>query len=238
MISQILGKIRTFTLDTIAPRTCPSCGKVMLTTETAMCIDCLTALPRTGFCGTQTPLRELVDNGVAEPGPCAAWFFYDSAAHSAEIIRTAKFRDRPALARELGRLFGKELLTNSNSGIERTDVLLPVPMHWIKRLRRGYNQSVEIARGISDVTGIPVIDNLESRKPHRTQSLQSARARLGNLEGKMALRYPSELDGLNIAVVDDIITTGSTIRECVRAVSSSGARPASIGVYAIAMVNR
>ena len=115
-----------------------------------------------------------MDNGSGEPGFCAAWFFYDHTSDFADIIRSAKFDDRPAFARALGRLYARELLSAAHvdgtpGHLSDVEILMPVPMHWSKLLGRGYNQSREIALGISEVTGIPVADNLMARKPHRTQ---------------------------------------------------------------------
>lgn len=239
MIGKILADIRRFSLDMIAPRTCPCCGARLSETEDEICLQCLVSLPRTGYAGLRTPLRDFVDNGSGEPGFCAAWFFYDHTSDFADIIRSAKFDDRPAFARALGRLYARELLSAAHvdgtpGHLSDVEILMPVPMHWSKLLGRGYNQSREIALGISEVTGIPVADNLMARKPHRTQSLQNASRRRDNLVGKLEAIRPDELDGAHIAIVDDVVTTGATVRECVRALSVSGACPASIGLIALA----
>ncbi len=239
MIRQLLSRIGSYIVDVVAPRRCPACRRLLLDGEPELCLGCLATLPRTGYAGKATPLSEYVDNGVAPPGFCAAWFFYDHNADFAEIIRSAKFDDRPALARELGRLFAQELQSlEGEPHVSEIDVLLPVPLHWSKRLMRGYNQSHEIALGMAEVLGIAVSDNIVARKPHKTQSLQDAKKRRNNLVGKMTARYVEELDGLNVAIVDDIITTGATARECVRALSTSGARPASIGLLALARASK
>ena len=86
-----------------------------------------------------------------------AWFRYSRASEYAALIRRAKYGDRPRLARGLGRMMGCELLAAAAAApsghaaewLAELDVLLPVPMYWTKRMRRGFNQSEEIARGLA-----------------------------------------------------------------------------------------
>lgn len=200
-----------------------------------MCTRCLMELPRIPLIGlaTGTGLPEALSNGPAPAGFAAVWFRYDRHESFADLVRNAKYADRPRQGRLLGRAFARELLAARPDAVAALDVLMPVPMHWTKQLRRGYNQSVEIARGISDITGIPVGDNLEATSPHKTQTHRSRSKRLVNVRGTVACRYPDELSGLDIAIVDDIVTTGATVSECVFAIGNSGARPASIGALAL-----
>ena len=84
-------------------------------------------------------------------------------------------------------------------------------MHFLKQARRGYNQTVEIARGISAVTDIPVASNLRAVRGHRTQTLLSLEERVKNTEGIFRLRNPEEIDGKNVLILDDVCTTGTTL---------------------------
>lgn len=199
-----------------------------------MCTACLLALPRLAHIpGVVPALHQALSNGPALPGLEAVWFRYDPSGDFARLVRSAKYGNRPRQGRLMGRAFARELLADSAAVLDRVDVLLPVPMHWVKQIGRGYNQSREIARGISDVTGIPVGDNLVALAPHRTQTKRSRRSRLVNVQGTIGCMRPDELAGLDICLVDDIVTTGATITECVMAIGRAGARPASIGALAL-----
>ena len=210
----------------------------MLHGEEAMCTECLLALPRlTGHTG-DTGIAEALSNGPAQPGFSAVWFRYNRESPFADLVRSAKYGDRPRQARLLGRAFARELIADHPAAIAAIDVLLPVPMHWFKQIRRGYNQSREIAVGISDITGIPVGDNLVATAPHATQTHRSRQRRLSNVRGTVACREPAELDGLDICIVDDIVTTGATLSECVLSIGRAGARPASVGAMALGAPNR
>lgn len=233
MLSRILRLMGAMAADAIAPRLCPCCGVELLAGERALCLDCLSRMPRTAAYGPASPLMQYVSNGIAPEGFTAAWFYYDAHTQWADMIRLAKYADRPSLARELGRQFARELLAAVPDIDRRVDLLLPVPMHWRKRLKRGYNQSVEIALGISSETGIPVGDNLVAERAHSTQTRKSATARRANMAGKLSLADASEIDGLSVAIVDDVVTTGATLAECVRAISVSGALPSAIGALSL-----
>lgn len=241
MLKDILHGLRDFAGGLAAPNLCPVCGLELLDGERGLCLSCLMKLPRC-IEASALPLADLLSNGIAPAGIAASWFRYDASAERADLIRKAKYADRPALARELGRLFARELaaapVAPGRMALSDVDVLLPVPMHLRKRLSRGFNQSREVALGISDETGIAVGDNLVAVKAHGTQTRRSSAARRANMEGKLAVEAPHELDGLNIAFVDDIVTTGATIIECVRAVSCSGALPATLGVLSLALTDK
>lgn len=199
-----------------------------------MCTACLLALPRLAHIpGVVPALHQALSNGPALPGLEAVWFRYDPAGDFARLVRSAKYENRPRQGRLMGRAFARELLADTAVALDSVDVLLPVPMHWVKQIGRGYNQSREIARGISDISGIPVGDNLVAVEAHRTQTKRSRRSRLVNVQGTIECVRPDELAGLDICLVDDIVTTGATITECVMAIGRSGARPASIGAFAL-----
>lgn len=221
-------------LHVCLPRLCPVCGRAMITGEEALCTDCLMTLPRLlPAAGAGTGIDNALSNGPARPGMAAVWFRYDRKSRFADLVRSAKYDDRPRMARLLGRAFARELLADRSAETAAVDLLLPVPMHWLKQLRRGYNQSVEIARGISDITGIPVGDNLVATAAHRTQTHRSRQSRLVNVRGTICCKAPHELEGLDVCLVDDIVTTGATLSECVLAIGTAGARPSSIGALTL-----
>ena len=206
-----------------APRLCAVCGEPLVEGERGICLKCVVALPRTGL--HLSAARNEINSRITDDacaGRAAAWFRYNPSSVFAEMIRTAKYRDCPGLARDLGILYGCELSAAPAPRMaDDVDLLLPVPMHHRKLLARGYNQSREIALGISEATGIPVGDNLVALRSHRTQTRRSRDSRRRNVAGIFAVEHPSELRGLRVAVVDDIITSGATVTECCRVLSKA-----------------
>ena len=178
--------------DSFFPRCCPVCQSRLVEGEDGICLNCYLKVPRTGYhLDPSNPLiLRLVD--VRIPIESAVAFFHYSKDNAyARLIRDAKYHNQPNLDRAIAGLYAHELLA---AGFFRDiDAVMPVPIHWTKRLRRGYNQSDFIGRRIADVTGLPV---------------------LHPLTGIFAVSHPERLKGKHILLVDDVITTGATILSC------------------------
>lgn len=217
-------------LDAVFPRTCRVCGRSLGHGEHLLCIGCFADMPRTGLHLVDfNTIHQRVGGSVAID-IAAGWFYYFSEGKYADLIREAKYNDMPSTARRLGQMYGRELAAEGLSG--RFDVLLPVPLHRDKLLRRSYNQSLEIARGLAAELGCETGDNLVALRPHRSQTSRSGYERYANVSGTFGLISPSELDGLRVAVVDDVITTGSTVHDCMAAIARES-QPASLSVLSI-----
>lgn len=229
-----LTQMASAALDSIFPRTCRICGQSLTVGERLMCVGCMAELPRTYL--NHIDFNTLHQR-IAGSNPidiAAGWFYYYSDSPYARLIREAKYDDRPATARRLGRLYGAELAADGLRG--RFDVLLPVPLHRDKLLKRGYNQSYEIARGLAEELDCPVGDNLVAVRAHKTQTRRSGLDRYKNVEGSFDVRRPEELDGLTVAVVDDIITTGSTVLDCLNAIAASST-PSTLNVLSLGVTH-
>ena len=228
--------ILTSLTDALFPRLCPVCGRTLGSGERLMCAGCLARAPRTRM--HLRPDNSIVAR-VARPGLrlelAAAWLDYVRDSPYARIVLDAKFNNMPRLAREAGRIFAREMQADGVAALDDIDVLLPVPLHWRRLLRRGYNQSEELARGLADVLGVPVGDNLRATRSHSTQTRRTAEERRRNVSGIIAVRHPDELAGLHVAVVDDVVTTGSTMADAVRAITAA-AQPRALSVLALAAV--
>ncbi len=218
-------------LDAVFPRTCVVCGTALVDREEVMCAGCLCELPRTRLhLMPFNTIHHRVGHKVALD-IAAGWFYYQRDSPYAQLIRRAKYDDRPALARLLGRMYGAELLADGFNAT-RYDLLLPVGMHPRKRMSRGYNQSYEIALGLGDSLGLPVADNLVAIRGHKSQTRHNADERHANISGSFGVVRPDQLRDRNIIIVDDIITTGATVRDCGVALLEE-AEPASLSVLSI-----
>lgn len=225
--------------DIFIPRACPACGCAMDSSEEAICGACLLALHRAGVAVPGSKLMDTIANGPAPAGIAASWLRYRHDSPEARLIQSIKYRGRPRLGRELGRIFGQELAARSlPEGMLKPaaiDVLIPVPLHWTKRLRRGFNQSEWIAEGIADALGCGVATCLRAVRPHATQTHKTDQGRAENVVGIFALDKDAKLDGLNITIVDDVITTGATVREAILTIGRAGTRPATVSVLSLAL---
>ena len=104
---------------------------------------------------------------------------------------------------------GEELLTAGF--LDGVEVVMPVPMHFMKQARRGYNQAERLAAGLSAATGIRVSEALKAVRPHKTQTAKTLGERHANTEGLFRLSDPSEAEGKGVLLLDDVCTTGSTL---------------------------
>ena len=208
----------------VLPDNCPLCDAPLHNGEHPLCLNCLAGIPR--FRSDS----EMVVVGV--PGNTIrvkSWFVYHHEDASHRLIHDIKYHDRCKLARKLGREFAMQKLMDETA----IDVILPIPLHWTKRLLRGYNQSREIARGIRDVTGISVGKHLYATRLHGTQTRSNREQRADNVKGTYAVRKGHELNGKHVALLDDVITTGSTMSAALDALMEV-ATPASVTFLSLA----
>lgn len=207
-------------LDLIYPRVCEVCGRSLLRGEEVMCLHCAFDLPRTNVHNDpfNTIHRRLATVSVPVERAAGYFLYYREGGYN-DIIHRAKYQGRPSLMRAMGERFAREL--ESDGFFDDIDIILPVPIHWMKMIRRGYNQSAYLADGISNVTGIPVGDNLRAVRGHSTQTSRSDFSRWLNARSVYCVRDSAKLAGRHILVVDDVITTGATMIACCNAIISA-----------------
>lgn len=201
-------------LDFISPRQCVICGERLAPTEHSLCSTCLLHLPRTTYQFTphDNPMAQLFWH-LSPVEQAAALIFYEPHSEVAQLIYDLKYHDRPDIGEDMGRLMAGEMqLARFFDGI---DLLLPVPLSRKRLRQRGYNQSEQLAIGISDVTHLPVVTKALRRKHFRQSQTQlSRRERQENVEDLFELRDDSMLQDKHVLLIDDICTTGATLLAC------------------------
>ncbi|MDE6334061.1 MAG: hypothetical protein K2L77_05375 [Muribaculaceae bacterium] len=211
----------------ILPRQCDICRRDLLQGEHILCMHCLAALPT-----CHEPEADLRASRITRHAPVArvaTWLSYTRHNTAATLIRRGKYNGRPDIFATLGKILaGRLARAGTLSGI---DALIPVPMHWYKRLRRGYNQAAILAQAISAATGIPVLHGaVTATRSTPQQAGSSAQARADNSHQRF--RATRSLQGMHIAIVDDILTTGATISGVIEALAQS--RPQAISIITLA----
>ena len=143
----------------------------------------------------------------------AALIYYEPHSEIAQLVYQMKYADRPDIGEDMGRLMGNEM--QIAHFFDNIDVLLPVPLSRKRLRQRGYNQSEQLAIGISDITHLPVVTKALRRTHFRQSQTQlSRRERQENVEDLFELRNGSMLQGKHVLLIDDICTTGATLLAC------------------------
>ena len=201
-------------LDFISPRLCVVCGHRLAPTERSLCSVCLFHLPRTDF--HQKPLDNPMAQlfwGLAPIEKAAALFYYHPHSETAQLVYRLKYNNRPDIGEDMGRVMACEL--QATDFFSDIDVLLPVPLA-SKRLRqRGYNQSEQLAIGISDITHLPIVSKVLRRKHfQQSQTTLNRWQRQENVTDTFQLKEEHLLQGKHVLLIDDICTTGATLIAC------------------------
>lgn len=206
-------------LDFIYPPVCHVCGTRLAEHEKYICTGCIADLPRTLYHRRDGNPMEQRFAGLFPFQRASGHYFYSRDTHTATLIHDLKYRKFRGLARYLGQLMGEELY--STSFLSDSDIIVPIPMFFLKKALRGYNQTEEIALGLSAATGIPVVKALRAVRPHRSQTTLTGRQRRRNTEGIFRLDRPGEVRDKRIVLLDDVCTTGSTLISASRAILSA-----------------
>jgi ComF family protein len=228
----------------LLPPRCVLCGGLGERPCLDLCRDCETDLPANpqacvrcglpalpGLAGSPVEGRAVTCRACLLDPPaydrCYAPFEYGFPLD--QLVHDLKYRGQLALGRVLGNLLGAALLAH---GLHLDiDVVLPVPLHPRRHAERGFNQSAEIARWVARTIGRPCTDGVVLRcRDTSTQVGLHAEQRRANLTG--AFKCPAALRAARVAVVDDVVTTGSTVESMARALRAAGAF--SVDVWSVA----
>lgn len=219
----------------LVPCFCPECGAaVKELNRISICDECWSGVrpmrpPYCLRCGRSVEgPEELVLDGCrrCEDEEHAADGIYVAARYEGPLrtaIRGWKFARRFEFTKEFARMMMERLERGSPSDF---DAVVPVPLHWTRYLGRGYNQTALLAELISLNLGVPMVPGMLRKKwaPWPQSSLEDEERRRKGPAGRIAIAPFRKVEGLNILLVDDVITTGTTVNACVQALKSGGAR--------------
>jgi ComF family protein len=181
--------------------------------ENLICTECYVVIPRTNYhLEDENPVARLFW-GRCMIDKAAAFSFYNKGSRIRSLIHNLKYKGIKEIGYELGRIYGLSL--KSSGFTANIDLIIPVPLHPSKKRIRGFNQSDSISSGIADATGLPVdASSLARTVVSATQTKRSRYERWTNVEGIFHVTDPEIIRGRHILLVDDVITTGSTIESC------------------------
>lgn len=200
-------------ISLLFPELCAACRESLMANEHLICTSCRYNLPFTNF-------HLQPDNIVARqfwgkiPLEAAyAMCYFVKGGSIQNLMHQFKYKGMQQIGNLLGSIAGAQLVNNPI--FADVDLIIPVPLHKKRMRQRGYNQSACFAEGIAPLLNAAVeIDNLIRTTATETQTHKSRFARFENMQEVFAVKYPERLMDKHILLVDDIVTTGSTLEAC------------------------
>jgi len=200
-------------ISLLFPRLCNGCGEPLMKNEKLICTNCYIAIPRSNFHLETDNVVEKIFWGRCKLERAAAFSIYNKDSRIRKLVHNMKYRGVREIGLELGRMYGNDLA--KSEFLKGVDLIIPVPLHPSKERKRGFNQSMEIAKGLSIATGIPIESGTLLRAPVRqTQTKLTRIDRWSNVEGIFYVKDPDKIANKHLLLVDDVITTGATIESC------------------------
>lgn len=207
-------------LQALFPSSCACCGEVLMKGERQICLHCLTDLSATGYSAVDDNHTERLLTGRFRFEHATSLYVFQKGNTVQRLIHAMKFHSNSELCLLMGRQMGLDLLHSGR--FDDVDLLVPVPLHWLRWFQRGYNQSELLCRGIAEVFPRELCTDAVVRHRHtRRQSQQEAADRESNVADAFRTKRPTKLEGRHILLVDDVLTTGATIGSCALAIQDT-----------------
>ena len=230
-------------LDLIMPRECLVCGRQLGAKEEHLCLYCAADLPLTYFWErVHNPMadqfnalleKSRLDETRMEYARACALMFYHHENPFKHIPKALKYDGNISAGRFFAKMLGKKMAESGNWG--DVDTVIPVPLHWFRRYKRGYNQAEVIANAVAKELGARLrADIMCRRRRTKTQTRLDAEARLRNVQGVFGVKKRCAAE--HVLIIDDTFTTGATLSACYYAVRQAFGPKVKISVATLAVV--
>lgn len=219
--------------ELLFPRLCVTCGDKLIEQENWICLHCLHHIPRTNYhLEPDNPVAQLF-YGRVQIELATAFFRFSKGSNYQKLLHNLKYKGMKEIGSEIGKHFAIDLM--QSPGFSTVDLICPVPLHPDKEKKRGYNQSWWIASGIARQMNKEISnDNLKRVTATETQTRKNRFERWQNVEGIFDLCDPESFSGKHILLIDDVVTTGSTLEACAQTIISQSGAKVSIATLATA----
>ena len=200
------------------PNNCVGCDNALVQNEKFICSSCFFFLPKGELnIDKNSQSSQLLSESPSFIG-ASHLFDFDKNGKTQHLLHELKYKSNTKLGVYLGELMGSDF----QFSLLDIDYIVPVPLHPKKLYQRGYNQSEILAKGISNIISKPVnTNNLIRIKNTETQTKKSKKARIENVKSAFSIKDITLFDNKNILLIDDVMTTGSTLIECMKEIGKS-----------------
>lgn len=198
-------------LALLFPELCVVCKQALMEDETWFCLDCSLSLPETNYhlVSDNNPATDQFAGKIPLAKACSL-LYYNKDGIGPKIIAEIKYRGNQNFGFWLGTYYATQL--SQCDFFDGMDCIIPIPLHPQKQWKRGFNQAEKIAAGISSVSELPLETNILHRaKANTTQTRKSMYERWLNTRDVFITKNPERLENKHILLVDDVLTTGSTL---------------------------
>jgi ComF family protein len=217
----------------VFPNLCIVCNENLVGGEESVCFSCLSKLPYTGF--HLQPNNEVEKRfwGKFPVEHATSLYHYQKATAGQHLLHALKYKGE----KQVGILLGRQLGINLSQSLfyHDIDLIVPVPLHPKKYRKRGYNQSECICEGIAEVLQVTVdATHLVRLIENPTQTRKGVYERWENTKGIFGLTDAAAFAGKHILLVDDVLTTGSTLEACAQVILEAEGARVSVVTLALA----
>lgn len=220
-------------LSLLFPNLCCGCGAYLYVGEDQLCTNCIYHLPYTDHHLHQQNLAARQLWGRLPCNAVMSLLYFKKGSRTQNIIHSLKYKGRKELGIKLGHMIAEKLI--ESPAFNNIDLIIPVPLHWSKAKKRGYNQSQLIAEGIAAILHIPLNTNsLQRCKTTATQTGKGRYNRFENMQTAFSIIDKTAIQGKHILLIDDVITTGATLEACGLALFEANISKLSIATIAFA----
>jgi len=202
------------------PHLCEGCSKPLLINEKVLCIGCSLEIPETPYHAIENNETALRFAGRVPFVSATSYAYFTNDGLLQHLVHGLKYKNKKETGYYLGQKFATSLLSTAYQREEANwassiDMIIPVPLHKKKQAKRGYNQSMLIAEGMSKVLNIPATEKLLIRARDTESQTHKTRAeRVNNMAEAFQVTDNTQLTGKHILLCDDVLTTGATMEAC------------------------
>jgi ComF family protein len=222
----------TSLLDLILPRFCCACKCKLASNQDTMCSSCLSKIQ----IATDDRLKREFDRKFLNKNIITDYFspfIFEKDKELQHAIHSLKYEKKFPVGIFLGKTLANKIKNHRPNW--KIDLIIPIPLHQLKKAERGYNQSFYVAEGIGKILGIAFSDKVVKRiKYTESQTTMTLDERRQNISGAFKVIKRNAVNSKTILIIDDVITTGATISECGKILLEEGAEDIYAASVAIA----